>query len=281
MSVSSFSCRARRTALVAAMVAIVQGCREPTMRPWPQPQEMQLFMILDPDQPSQPMLVSALGNIEGDHDTKLGNVTAELSLDGAVLAAESTGEFLGDGEYNPCIERIGGIVSLGARCVNFDFTPQPGGPYEIEVTHAGRPTARATTIVPAPFTIVSHEVQGTLPGTARLRATWTQSAGTHRYVVAIRGRQREDGSSCSPDSQCFSRWFLSTADTTVDVIVDAKYFEEAVGPWFLDVYAMNRDVYGYLMTVGSNELFPVPPRQNVIGGYGSVGAWVRRGVPIM
>ncbi|HEY7395653.1 MAG TPA: hypothetical protein VH559_12450, partial [Gemmatimonadaceae bacterium] len=64
------------------------------------------------------------------------------------------------------------------------------------------------------------------------------------------------------------RWFAVTEDTTIDATIESRLFDGAYGPWFLDVYAMNRDLYAHLMTGAPGDFFPVPPAQNVIGGLG-------------
>jgi hypothetical protein len=44
----------------------------------------------------------------------------------------------------------------------------------------------------------------------------------------------------------------------------------------VDVYALDRALFEYLTTGASGDLFPVPPVQNIVGGHGAMGAWVRR-----
>jgi hypothetical protein len=100
-------------------------------------------------------------------------------------------------------------------------------------------------------------------------------------VTVQADQDRFDGDSCSPDFMCYERWFISTTDTTFAGRIDAKYFAETVGPYRLTVYALNVDAYGYILSGSSTGFFPVPPRQNVTGGYGAFGAWIVRSVPVV
>src|SRR5262249_24300186 len=140
----------------------------------------------------------------------------------------------------------------------------------------------ATTTGPGDFQLVSHELRGGPPGRVGLRVTWTKSTGVFRYVVAVRGRVNP----CSAEFPCFisyddhPRWFAVTEDTTIDATIESRFFDGATGPWFLDLYAMNRDLYAHLMTGASGSYFPLPPAQSVVGGLGAVGAWVRRSVAL-
>jgi hypothetical protein len=177
-----------------------------------------------------------------------------------------------------CVARYGEIVG-GGRCADIAIAIRTGGTYRVRVSATDYDSATATTTVPTDFAIVSHSVAGRPPGTFTLNATWRSSAGTHRYVVAVRGVATE-AESCDPDYRCTDRWFIVTADTTLAATVDARYFIAAGAPYFLDIYAMNEDVYGYLITGNTDSSFPVAPAQNVVGGYGSLGAWVRRSVQI-
>jgi len=237
--------------------------------------ELQLVVILDPDRASQPVLVNGmLGS------SQIGRVSAAAREANVLLARDSVGISRTEGELLPCHERYGGFIGLGLRCVELDFVSIGGAEYDIEVIAEGRPAARARTVVPEQFAIVSHSIAGVLPGTVTLNAAWTSSPSAHRYVVTIRGTQYKPGYSCRPDAQCFKRWLVATPDTAISVTIDASYFEAAVGPFSLDVYAMNRDLYAYLMTGDGNSFFPVAPIQNVVGGFGVVGAWVVRSVPL-
>ncbi len=80
----------------------------------------------------------------------------------------------------------------------------------------------------------------------------------------------------APDRQ---GWFAVTRDTVLETAVAGKGAEGSAnggGPWYVDVYAVSRSLHDYLTTGSTSELLPVPPVQNVKGGYGAVGAWVMR-----
>jgi hypothetical protein len=257
------------TLLLAALT--VAGCDDPLApRRAPGMRAMSLFMILDPDRPTQPVLVAPV------MESGFVDLRGEVLEGDRTVAAEPTDTAKVDEDWLPCADRYGSLVN-SPSCLVFDFTPRYGATYRVAVSARDRPTAAATTTVPGNFAIVSHEAEGSPPGTTRLRATWTSSAGVYQYVVAVRG---EGHIWCYPDSVCNERWYAVTQDTSLSVTIDAKYFKSAPGPYFLDVYAMNRDVFGYLMTGSTSGLFPVPPAQNVEGGAGGVGAWVKRAVPL-
>jgi hypothetical protein len=258
-----------RAAGVGALLApgALAGCDDPTTpRQLPVIQSMRLLLILDADQPEQPILVQ---HVSHGH---LPELRGTLSDGTQQWVATSTDDSPNSEEWFPCSERYGGFVDL-PRCLTFGVSARFGVTYEVSISALGVPTATATATVPGDFRIVSFSSEGRPPGTTRLRLTWTRSAGSHRYVVAIRGEKTYN---CFPDSVCDQRWSLATQDTTLDGTVGAEFFANTTGPYFVDVYAMNRSIFEYLTTGSRSEFFPVPPAQNVQGGYGAVGAWVRR-----
>lgn len=255
------------------------GCGDPlATRPVPDVSELRVMLILDPDAAQQPILLQpATGS-----DTLIG-AAATLESDNATVASSSISAQRQDRELDECHFRYGALVG-DPRCMTLAATPAYGATYRLEVASPGRPNAAATTTVPGAFGIVSHHKEGTLPGTVRLRGTWTASAGAYGYLVSVTGRQatEDDNPSftCAPDNVCYDRWLHSTTDTTFETTIDAKYFENAAGPWRLQVIAMNLDAFGYVMTGESSHFFPVPPRQNITGGFGALGAWVIRSVAL-
>jgi hypothetical protein len=268
--------RLRLLAALGTSIALaVAGCDDPMQpRVAPDVTELTLFMLLDPTLGTQPIIVQQ------------GSAQSQVSMRGTVRTATGLiAEDAVDDTSSPypnmtaCNNRYLVIMFpefWSSRCMTFSFKPQPGETYDVTVTANGRPTAQATTAVPGNFAIVSHKIHGNPPGTVRVQATWTKSAGVHRYVVALSGMPN-DMPSCFPEILCHPRWFAVTEDTTIDAVVDAKHFESSAGPYSVTVHAMNRELYGYLMTGATSEYFPVPPAQNVRGGYGAVGAWVKRG----
>ena len=260
----------------AAITAIVMcaACADP-LTPFPAPEVngLRLFMVLDPDQDTQMMTVAHTAGLTlpGLHGT--------VSVDGREIASHGGPDWSAEQPFDvliPCIQRYGTLIN-SPQCLTFTLSPEHGTSYDIRVIANDRPAATATTTIPGAFSIVSHDVAGSPPGTERLRVTWTRSTNVYRYVVAIRGTSTTN---CVPDRGCHKRWFAVTADTTLDTVVSADYFEKATGPWFLDVYAMNEELFTHLMTGTSAPYFPVSPAQNVRGGFGAVGAWVRRAVAL-
>jgi hypothetical protein len=146
--------------------------------------------------------------------------------------------------------------------------------------------------VPGDFEVLDVRAEGTAPpGSEGLYVRWTESEGAYRYLVALRatippwcveyGERCLNGSTqVLPDRQ---GWFAVTQNTVLQTVVSGEAAEEIAsgrGPWYVDVYAVSKPLYEYLTTGTSGRLFPVPPVQNVEGGYGAVGAWVVRTMKI-
>ncbi|HYC49756.1 MAG TPA: hypothetical protein VEB19_01480 [Gemmatimonadaceae bacterium] len=271
--------RALPTALRCAAAVSLLGCGDPlATRPVPSVPELRVMLILDPDAEQQPILLQpATGG-----DTLNGAAATLVSGTGTAASGSIPSERQ-DRELDECHFRYGSLAG-NPRCMTLTASLANGATYALEVTSLGRLTATATTTVPGAFTIVDHEKTGTLPGTVNVRATWTSSAGAFAYLVSITGRQASAGGNpsftCAPDNVCYDRWFVSTTDTTLAATVDRRYFENAGGPWRLQVIAMNLDAYAYIMTGESSHFFPVPPRQNIANGFGALGAWVIRSVAL-
>jgi hypothetical protein len=68
--------------------------------------------------------------------------------------------------------------------------------------------------------------------------------------------------------------------TTVVAAEDSAFGSSYSGPYYVDVYAMDRHAYEDVMTGSGSEFLPVPPSENVVGGFGAVGAWVIRSTPL-
>jgi hypothetical protein len=270
-----------RLLAVLAVALVLAGCDDPSqpLTP-PQVRSLSLYMVLDPDQPEQPLLVKAPQAADPVLSPR-----AEVLRDGTPLesiALEGSGE--GDNPY-PCTGRYGSLIHTGGppRCLTFRFTPQHGATYRVAAGAQARPDASATTTVPGRFEIRAAVAEGDVPGTAGLRATWTRSEGAYRYVVALRS---DSLASCVYDPTCSEgdwdtqAWWVATTDTTLETTVPRDRVRGGMGGWRVEVYAMDRAIFEYLSTGTSAEPFPVPPRQNVLGGYGAVGSWVRRSVPV-
>lgn len=149
----------------------------------------------------------------------------------------------------------------------------PGRRYQVTVTSPGRPTASAVTTVPGDFAIDSLVGAGDPPGSAGLRATWKASAGAFRYIINVRAEPDCVSNVCETFGQ---PWAGVTDVPRLDTIIPAT----AIPPDRTDsvevaVYAVNREMFEYF-TTGVGGSFTVQPKQNVAGGYGVLGAWVRR-----
>ena len=268
-----FEHRPIRAAAAAAVIAVGAAACDDPLQPIdvPQVDALRIFMVLDPDEDTQMMLVE---HTAGELLTGLRGVVV---TEGREIASDAVPPDRSVEERLPCLLRYAGVLVEFPRCLTLPFTPEYGASYDVRVSASERPDASATTTVPGDFRIVSHKVSGSPPGTGGLNVTWTRSSGVFRYVVAIRGEKSDN---CAHPTGCFKRWFATTTDTTLAATISDEYFERAGGPWHLDVYAMNKDVFTHLMTGAAGTFFPVAPAQNVSGGFGAVGAWVRRSVAL-
>lgn len=261
---------------------LLAACDAPTaLRKAPEADELTLFMILSPDSSSQPVLVAPV-TTEGVIDRLAGDI---YRGDDRVASAVGLAEW-DSNELHPCIRRYGTMVGIGGqpRCLAFDFIPQFGATYQLVFSAKNRPTVTATARVPGDFELLETSAQGDPPGTEGLEVRWTSSEGAHRYLVGLRAETPpwDCGPACTaaPDRQ---GWFMVTTDTVLNTVVSgtgAEEIENGKGPWYVDVYAVDQALYEYLATGTSGDLFPVPPVQNVDGGYGAVGAWVRRSIQV-
>lgn len=225
---------------------------------------MVVLLLLDPDFSTQPLLayaVNGVGPIPG--------ARGEVYRGGELVAAEAASTF-----FWSCADRYGSLGGAGVpACIDFDLTPEFGATYEVRASGEGFPSISATVSVPGDFRVREVTARGTPPGTEELQVRWTPSSGAYRYVVALRPQMEPR---CIAMNNCRQGWYAVTSDTVLREKVPAAELEGAEGPWSVDVYAMNQAAYEYLTTGTAGNLFPVPPVQNVNGGYGAAGAWVRR-----
>jgi hypothetical protein len=254
----------------ALLLFLAAACDDPTApRPAPAFSGMTVFLVVDPDSATQPLLVKG-----ADEGSALENLRVELRSGGEFVPVTVVPEEFEGFELQPCIQRYGTIVGGGApRCLNLRFPVQPGATYELRVIAEQQPTATASFTVPAAFAITRAEARGTPPGTAGLEVEWTPSAGAYRYLVAVRPQTPAE---CVQNGGCQREWFHATTETSVRTAVPAGELDGAQGPFIIDVYAVDEPIYHYLTSGVADNLFPVPPVQNVMGGLGAAGAWVRR-----
>lgn len=165
-----------------------------------------------------------------------------------------------------------GSYAAKRECLGFAHVVQPGQTYRVTVSADGYPTASAEAQVPGEFQITEHHAGGSPPGTGGLTVRWSESPGAYRYIVAIRA---DSTPRCFPDC---TGWMTLTQETEFVGEVPTEALDEGRGPWWLDVYAVNRSLTEYLSSGTPGNLFSVPPAGNVNGGYGVVGAWLRRSI---
>lgn len=263
--------RRSRRLLIAALTLLMPlaaACDDPTLaRPAPGHGSMTLFLILDPDASVQPLLVKPAG-VGGDMD----GLAGEVRRAGALIATVPWPRAVEDNGHLPCVARYGPI-RIAPYCLPFEFRPEHGATYSVAAAAHTYPSATGSTTVPGEFQITEVDARGELPGTGGLQVRWTSSEGVYRYVVAVRPTRAP---SCVEMSSCEQGWYVATRDTSIDTVVPPEALAGGSGPWNVDVYSMDEALYQYLTTGTSGNLFPVGAVQNVAGGFGAVGSWVRR-----
>lgn len=253
------------------------ACDDPLrVRPAPVDTRMAVFMIMEPLHPIQP--------VEIQETPGLPNTAAEIvvqsgdSLVASVTAVPPT--MFSPAQSAICAVRHGlhagttrDSLSWTTQCVPVGFDARYGAAYRVTVAREGRRTATGSTVVPGDFDIVESEISGDPP--RRVTATWTRSAGTHRYLVALGGVENMIfGGPCEQHS-C-ARWFAVTQDTAIVADIDPRFVENTRPPYSVSVWAVSRELLEGITTGATSGFFPIPPTQNVTGGMGTIGAWVRR-----
>ncbi|HEX7938573.1 MAG TPA: DUF4249 family protein [Gemmatimonadaceae bacterium] len=254
----------RRLAVTVALV-VASACGDPLTRTSvPGDQQMAIFVVLDPDATQQ------LAMVQMSRTDPLQSVAVKVSdgsavSSGSVSATTWTPQQSTSAEVKPCVALYGGAgYWWPTRCIPVTMTPVPGASYDVTVQAGGRPTASATTAVPGAFTVTAASFD---PASARLHVTWTPSNGAYRYAVVL----RDSAATCLLCDNALA----FTTDTSLDIGLRTLGKNKRV-----EVIAMNRDLLDYLTTGTDNFMYPLPPAQNVTGGYGAVGAWVRRSRPL-
>ncbi len=264
--------------LVAGALAVAAGgCDDPTrIREAPAlDRSMRLFAVFDPDSSWHPLFIESLdvgGAFEG--------LTAVLYADGVQVEVGQEVDKTNRGTHpdplRSCAVRYGSLGwNSATACLVFETEVAHGVVYELVVTAADRPTARATFRVPGPFELTHVETEGTPPGTGGITVEWRASQEAFGYFASLRASSVD----CQSTLGCPEGWFVTTTDTAVVTTIPANLLEDGRGPWYVEVTALDRGLFEYLTTGKPGELFSVPPIENVEGGHGAVGAWVRRSVP--
>jgi hypothetical protein len=268
--------RIRSFLLLALTLSSITACDDPTaLRPAPdQDRSLTVALVLVADSPVQPLLVRSVAI--GDRWEFKGYLHAEIHDDANELAAFAMMDTIPSSDwkdYSHCNYLYGTLaLPSPSDCLPLEFRPRFGARYHLRVTAEDRPTVEGTTTVPGDFEIVSISARGYPPGTASLEAEWTASEGAHRYLVAL----RSENFICYNVRGCLDGWFTETDTTIIRTTVPESGLKEGIGPWHLDIYAVDRALYEYLTTGSGGGLFPVQPIQNVKGGYGVFGAYTRR-----
>lgn len=258
------------TRLLFVTGLLIAGCNLPAVFEPPaeqSAQRMQLFMVLDPDRSTQVVLVEPVDAAE-----PLGDVAASIyrldAGDTVLVAHAETSASLA-----PCTDRYGSLGGWDFACAVFDASIQPEARYLVRVTSAGRPTATATAIVPGDFEIVYAEASGQPPGTGGLTVEWSASAHARGYFVSVRPSTEPH---CARTATCPDGWFVSTVLNEIQTTIPRDLLPNHPGRWILEVHALDPLLLDHLTSGSGGSLYPVPPVQNVDGGFGAVGSWVSR-----
>lgn len=238
----------------------------------PRVPEMIVMLALDPDSSVQPLVVTT-AEVGG----RLAGLRADVYRGNVVVASAQAATPAPEGELSPCAARyLVFLQSAEIRCLALDFTPEFGTTYRLVVSADGRPQASAVATVPGDFDLLEVEADGEPPGTGRLLASWTESDGRYRYVVGLRSEEICNQIGC----ESRPAWHAVTEATEISTTVPEDEIEGGLGPWHLDVYAVDQALYQFLTTGTGGDLFSVPFIHNIEGGYGIFGAWVRRSRPL-
>jgi len=242
-----------------ALLAVVLGCGDPAAPNIPDLSDgsLHLFGVLAADADFH---VISVNQTDGRPITRLDAVLSEVAPDGSETTVAQATPIEGQG--------------TGYEMV-FEAAVAPGHRYRVTVTAPGRPVASAVTTIPADFAIDYIDARGDPPGAAGLEARWTPSAGAFRYIVTVRAEP--DCVTTPGVCEDFGEpWAGVTAATSIDTVVPATAIPpDRTQGIEVAVYAVNREMFEYF-TTGVGGPFTVQPKQNVQGGHGVVGAWVRR-----
>ncbi len=248
-----------RLAAKITLVAALLGCGDPAAPEFPDLTDgsLHLFGVLVADSAHQVIHVS---QTDGMPITRLDAVLSEVGPDGALTTVAVASPVEGQGT---------------SYAMLFEATVEPGRRYRVTVTAPGRPAASASTTIPADFAITTVDALGDPPGSDRLAAAWSPSAGAFRYIVNVRAGP--DCLSQPPMCETFGDpWAGVTIEPRIDTIVPmAAIPGDRTRSVEVAVIAINRELFEYF-TTGVGGPFTVQPKQNVQGGHGVLGAWVRR-----
>lgn len=147
----------------------------------------------------------------------------------------------------------------------------PGAAYMIEASAEGYRTARGRTLAVGDFDVKTAVLTRT--GTsALLNASWTGSAGAHRYFVSLRRK--------SPRNENPKGWYAEVDGTSATVSVPEYALREAFGLLRLDVAALSEELHAYLTSGTGGTRLSVPPVQNIENGFGFVGSMRMRSLAV-
>ena len=261
-STRRFALRLLLTGAVTSFAGL--ACDDPLalLEPPEPPAQLTLLSVLDPNQPFQTVRITPV-----DLERTLSGLTARLYEDGvlvatAVPADETTGARCGPDAFHSF------MVPL--ECLVFPYWVRHGHTYRVEVEADGFARTWGETSTPGPFVTSTVSIQES-GGQTRFDLAWTPSSGAFIYWAAA--RLDEERSSCG--QLCDPSLYLETDQTSA--AGEAPPCQGGGGcTWIVDVVAADRHLHEYLNTGAEGETFTVPPIQNVVGGHGVIGSWVRR-----
>lgn len=215
---------------------------------------MILFAVLNPDSTHHSVRIETADNMSRVELRELAvTIYKETSGDWTPVAA-----WKGDGRTSLC-DSYSYVV-----CVRLEASLEPGAVYKVEAGADGRATASGKTTVVGDFQVEEAEMTGN-PGARAIRASWTESTGTYRYLMALRRRDEF----CA---NCTQAWYRDLEGTSYDGPVPQSAVDSAGAEPVLDVMASDEHFHAYLHSGHEGNFSSVQPVQNVVGGFGVVGS---------
>ncbi|NOT06780.1 MAG: DUF4249 family protein [Gemmatimonadales bacterium] len=235
------------------------------------PRLLHVFGALDPAYGSQRILIEAteVGGVIGEVQGELFEIVPGLGEVPIATAQVAYDDLCG-------VETQRSNLN-DSRCLYFGVEIRAGATYRIQIAAAGRRSISATTTVPIPFAIREVAAAERPDGSVDITARWSRSIQSYGYLVSI---GPVSGARVCVDLGCPFPWVRFVRDTTLTDLIPVTVIGEYQSPIRVAVMALDRALYDYLTTGSGGGLFPIPPVQNVIGGQGVLGAWVRTFAPL-
>lgn len=264
--------RARLRPLICC--AIVAGCSEIEPITYRGLDTLVVLAVLEPGDSTQEILIARAS--AGEEIAGLRAIVRDAA--GATVIDSAVPEFSFEA-LRPCQLRYGNVVTNGTpRCASLDWQPVAGERYTITFESENAPTASAAIDVPSVPAITALSAGFTGATISEIDASWTRSDHAFRYYLMVRPAELPE---CFQRLECRDAgWTLFTADTTVAASIDPADLHDSEGPWTLVLFAVPEELHRYLNSGSGEDLFPIPPADNIDGGNGLAAAWARVEIPL-